>query len=60
VAIDDGERGQAWALIVDEPAYRRCPVGAVVRVQVGLRRNKLLAIAPARDTPSAAGYPGFS
>ena len=47
VAIDDGEREQAWSLIISDQADANARTGSVVHVRVDPRRNRLLAMSPA-------------
>ncbi len=47
VAIDDGERDQAWVLTAAEPEYERGRTGMVVHVTADPRRGRLLALTPA-------------
>ena len=51
VAIDDGQRDQAWSLIVSGQAYAQVRSGMVVHAQVDARRNRLLAMSPAQVRP---------
>jgi hypothetical protein len=42
IAIDDGERDEAWTLSVDPAVYAGCRAGMLIRVQVDPRRNRLI------------------
>jgi hypothetical protein len=46
LAIDDGERDQAWVLTAAEPEYEHARTGMVVHVTADPRRGRLLALAP--------------
>jgi hypothetical protein len=43
VALDDGQRDQAWSFTVDRGQYARLVPGTLVHVTVNPRRNKLIA-----------------
>src|SRR6516165_10686162 len=43
VAIDDGQRDQAWAFTVDNGRYARLVPGTLVHATVNPRRNRLVA-----------------
>lgn len=58
VAIDDGQRDQAWALSIGRPAYGGARAGMIVHARVDPRRNRLLDLSPARPVPGAAELPG--
>jgi hypothetical protein len=46
VAIDDGQRDQAWSLTITPQEYETTRAGTIVHVRVDPRRNRLLAMAP--------------
>ena len=57
VAIDDGQRDQAWALSIGWPAYDGARAGMIVHARLDPRRNRLLDLSPARPAPGAAESP---
>lgn len=57
IAIDDGEREDAWVLIVANQIYARCRAGMIVHVQIDPRRHSLIAMSAAGPTPAPAGQP---
>jgi hypothetical protein len=46
LALDDGQRDEAWALSVSREQYERFTPGTLVHAQVNPRRNRLLGITP--------------
>ncbi|HEY6279970.1 MAG TPA: hypothetical protein VIX86_27070 [Streptosporangiaceae bacterium] len=46
LALDDGQRDEAWALSVSREQYERFTPGTLVHARVNPRRNRLLGITP--------------